>query len=532
MTTASVGSLRPETGHYPITGRRSKSKLDKVVPKLVPPASLEALIAPLRCKFPSKASFDLFREMFLGQVFCCLQGPATVTGLITAAGHAHDGDWARYHEFFSRVDWSPDELGLVLAEMVLKYLQPEGVVRVVGDGTFWRRYGKHLAEAHYQHDPHRDSGVKGKRTAYGHGWVVLGLLVKVPGVERRVCLPILFRLAKKPSDGPVAGVTARASVGEQQSQDAAPTCSEMAEEMLNLLVKSFPDREFQLAVDAGFTVKGLHGERVTVITRTQKNASFREPTPPPTPPPTGRRGPGRPPTKRQGAKLPSLQEIALDDERWPWRELRDGAMVKHFDCVRPGSLGDKLVRVVIVHEPDEEENGDKQMIDKLFEDATCTSEKKPAEEKSAFTLALLCTNTRYSPEQIRAGYGERWGFETCMQEGKYVLGVGQQQSRLLHAVERAVPFGFLVQTLVTLWHATTCEPERAAERAKENAPSWYNLKVGVSLADMLVSFRAEALSESFQQFMLAAGTSRPADNPARELLKAHPPWLAVAFQYA
>ena len=49
----------------------------------------------------------------------------------------------RAHSFFSRARWSPDELGLAAARLVVALLVPAGEPVVVAiDGTLFRRRGK------------------------------------------------------------------------------------------------------------------------------------------------------------------------------------------------------------------------------------------------------------------------------------------------------------------------------------------------------------------------------------------------------
>ena len=52
-----------------------------------------------------------------------------------------------------------------------------------------------------------------------------------------------------------------------------------------------------------------------------------------------------------------------------------------------------------------------------------------------------------------ARYAHRWPIETAIAAGKQLLGIGQARNRLRRAVERTVPFEFIVYSLVIIWYA-------------------------------------------------------------------------------
>ena len=51
-----------------------------------------------------------------------------------------------------------------------------------------------------------------------------------------------------------------------------------------------------------------------------------------------------------------------------------------------------------------------------------------------------------------ARYTDRWPIETAIAAGKQLLGIGQARNRLQRAVERTVPLGFCVYSLVIVWY--------------------------------------------------------------------------------
>ena len=88
--------------------------------------------------------------------------------------------------------WDPDVLGLAVARLIVKYLLSEGDPLIVAvDGTFFRRWGKRVAEARWAYD---GAAQGGKKTAFGNTWVIAALVVSCPCCPSPVALPVLFRL--------------------------------------------------------------------------------------------------------------------------------------------------------------------------------------------------------------------------------------------------------------------------------------------------------------------------------------------------
>jgi hypothetical protein len=70
-------------------------------------------------------------------------GRRTVCGMLVGAGLS--GSWShhRAHKFFSAARWSPEDLGVLLARLVVRLLLPaDSAVSVVIDDTLFRRTGK------------------------------------------------------------------------------------------------------------------------------------------------------------------------------------------------------------------------------------------------------------------------------------------------------------------------------------------------------------------------------------------------------
>ncbi len=89
-----------------------------------------------------------------------------------------------------------------------------------------------------------------------------------------------------------------------------------------------------------------------------------------------------------------------------------------------------------------------------------------------------------------------WAIEPSNAAGKQFLGVGDACNRTQKAVERTVPFGFLVQTLLITWYArSACDPADVSRR-RQLCP-WYTAKTTPSTGDMLARLRRELLAARF-----------------------------------
>ena len=115
----------------------------------------------------------------------------TVTEVIRAAGAVGHKHISSYHRFFSRARWATDEVGLILAGLVIRTLAPSGTIRLVVDDTLGRHTGKRIAAASMHRDPLLSTGRR-PFFHWGHIWVVL--CIEVDLFDKSWALPVLFRL--------------------------------------------------------------------------------------------------------------------------------------------------------------------------------------------------------------------------------------------------------------------------------------------------------------------------------------------------
>jgi hypothetical protein len=111
--------------------------------------------------------------------------------MLTGAGLARSWSRDRVHRFFAKAVWSIDTLGLVVLDPVVTHLlDPDVPVGLAVDDTAHRRRGKKVHGAGWIHD---GSAPSRNKLAFGHRWVVVGVVLRLPFLTRPVCLPVACR---------------------------------------------------------------------------------------------------------------------------------------------------------------------------------------------------------------------------------------------------------------------------------------------------------------------------------------------------
>ena len=101
--------------------------------------------------------------------------PAMVIGLIAA----------------TTARWQVDQIGLTLFDLVLNHFVADGAyVPLAVDDTAHRRRGRKVHGAGWIHD---GSAPARNKLAFGHRWVVVGVIVRPSFLSRPLCLPVLCR---------------------------------------------------------------------------------------------------------------------------------------------------------------------------------------------------------------------------------------------------------------------------------------------------------------------------------------------------
>jgi DDE superfamily endonuclease len=418
------------------------------------PPSLARLLAGLRPCFTAP-TFTTFCALVCGML--AQTGRRTVCGMLTGSGLA--GSWShhRAHKFFSAARWSTDQLGLLLAQLVVSLLLPaDAAVSVVVDDTLFARTGKKVWAAGWFHD----GSAKGpKAVGFGNNWVVLGIVVSLPMLTRPVCLPVAARLVRKNT---VSGSRLW-----------------LARQMVCALAGALPGRQVHVVADAAYAGKELRGlpRQVSWTTRLRKDAALYAPPPPR----TGRRG--RPAQK--GKKLPKLADLARTATFTPTAVRRYGAdatvYTASLSCLWYSVFGPQPVTVLLVRE-----DGSSRCYD----------------------LALVTTDRPASAVQVVQRYAARWSVEVAIEDAKQLVGVGEAHNRTARAVERTVPFGLACLTLAVCWYATAGHQPADVTDRQARQP-WYRTKTNPSTSDMLAKLRRVIIAARFR--LARPGQPSPAE---------------------
>lgn len=399
------------------------------------------LLQPLSCVMTCP-TFDSFVTVLTGWAFARRR---TITGMIIAADAMGEGfkHHSAYHRLFAAARWSLDELGLAVFGLILPLL--DGITLLAVDDTLARKRGLKVFGVGMHHDPLLSTR-KTALTHWGHCWVVLGVLLKLPFCgERWFCLPVLFRLyvPKK-----VAG----------HKRLAYRTKPELAVEMLRVLCGRHESRHFHAVGDSAYGGKSvllnLPGN-CDLTSRLKMDARLYDA-------PVNRpsRKSGRP--RKRGVRLPTPEAMLAQRCRHLTLDIygrKDKSRVA--ECVaRCYAAPARPLRVVAV--------------DPL------TGGRKPQ--------AFFSTCPDDTAEAVLTRYAARWSMEVTNHDAKGQLGFEEPQGWTRRAVQRTAPIAMLLYSLVVLWFSG--EGHRHYEPPHR---PWYPGKTQASFADMLATLRCRSV---------------------------------------
>jgi hypothetical protein len=191
---------------------------------------------------PVFSSPTYHRFLLLGLAAILTTGRRTVTNLLRTVRYQAQGHASSYHRVFSQRRWSTWALARALIAFLLDHVVPPGPVLLAGDDTVTEHPGPKV----FGKGRHRD-GVRSTHsyTAYrwGHKWVVIAMLLKLPVATRPWALPILVALYRPPEWDRVHGTRHR-------------TPAHLARLLLARLIRWFPHRHFIFVGDTGYGTSG------------------------------------------------------------------------------------------------------------------------------------------------------------------------------------------------------------------------------------------------------------------------------------
>lgn len=387
-------------------------------------------------------SFHNFLIIVTGWVFARRR---TVTGMLTAAGVAGKRHHAAFHRLFATARWSLDALGLAVFRLLEPWLGQDAIFLAVDD-TLARKRGRKVFGVGMHHDPILSS--RGMAiTNWGHSWVVLGVIVRLPlWPERALCLPILFRMY----------------LNQDASARARRRCHtrpELAVEMLEVLCNHRKNRRFHVLADSAYGGQSVLCHlpaNCDLTSRLVMNARLHE-APPPRKPGTN----GRP--RKRGVRLPTPAQMLqarsqrLQLDVYGRRDRVRAAST--IACVY--AAPSRLLRIVAV-EP-----------------------LSGGREKQAF----YSTCSSATAGDVLTWYAWRWSIEVAFHDSKQHLGFEEPQGWSRNAAQRTAPVAMLLYSLIVYWFAT-----EGHRHWRPQATSWY-IKPRASFGDMLATLRRETLRE-------------------------------------
>jgi DDE superfamily endonuclease len=372
----------------------------------------------------------------------------TITGMLVSAGVAGTRHHSAFHRVFAAARWSLDRLGLAVFELILPWVTP-GVIRLSLDDTLARKRGLKVYGVGMHHDPLLSSR-KLAVTSWGHSWVVLAVVVRLPFCKDRVfSLPVLFRLY----------LNHKAATRWKATHRSRP---ELAVQLLELLCPRYPNRRFHLVADTtygGQSVLVHLPHNCDLTSRLPLNARLYQA---PSPRQPGQKG--RP--RKRGPRLPTPQQMLRQRATHVTLQIygrRDKVRLVHCQA-RWHDVPDRALQVVVV-EP-------------------LTGGRPPQ--------AFYCTQADMPAVEVLTGYAERWSIEEANQGSKVHLGFEEPQGWSRLAVKRTAPMAMLLYSLIVLWFAQVGHRfYQAPDRP------WFRSKRRPSFADMLATLKRESLRARF-----------------------------------
>lgn len=374
--------------------------------------ALTALLATLQVLQPelTRPAFARLTVIFAGWILT--DGPHAVTQALVFTGVAERRHHEGYHRFFSRGTWSPDALGR-LVFVALKELVGDAPLRVAIDDTLCTHKGPEVFGLGSHIDPVRSTR-RHRSFAFGHVWVVLAVLVKVPFSSRTWALPVLLRLYRNEADS-----RRRGEVHRKKTQ--------LAREMVDLLLDWHPGR-LVVCADSAYScdtvLRGLPERAVfvgamrpdAVLTRAPKIRRRARKT-------------GRPLTR--GIAVPKPEQI-LRSSRFPW-STATLTLYRRVQTVRFKTVRAQWYRATAAREL-------------LIVIVEVTGGKIPCR-------VFFSTDVSFTPVQVIESYERRWAIEVTFRDLKQLLGFGQSQARKREAVLRTTPMMGLSFSLLVVWYA-------------------------------------------------------------------------------
>jgi hypothetical protein len=395
----------------------------------------------------TKPSFELFKALAIG--WLTTPGRKTITNVVRTMGSTATRSHDAYQNFFSENKWTMKAISEKLFALLLVKLLPTGVIRLGGDDTLAKHFGRKIFGIGIFRDPVRSTDWHTSFTL-AHNWVILYVLFKVPFVEFTwVAFPVCSRL--RPKHEPENKKHQSKKRKKHTAAKIDKTMVVLMKEMIEQIVSLAPHRQFVFVTDAGYaTLLGQLPKQTTIVSRIRKDAKlFDLPTTIP-----HKRGPH----PKKGKLLPSPEQKTASATWEPVEVVIYGSRLTLSVCSYVALwyhvCKDQPIRIVIVRDP-----------------------KGKYKDQFFFTQDL-----NMPLADVLEIIASRWSVETAHRELKQYLGMEQPQARLEQAVTRQAPFVMLLLSLIKLWYLTE---GYLVDSFRDVKDPWYIHKNGLPLSDIL-----------------------------------------------
>lgn len=389
----------------------------------------------------TSCSLNRLTEILVARIITI--GKTTITNLSRVFGFdPYNSPW---HHLFSRYRISLWSLSFVLIRLIQKTLIVDGQPLVFAvDDTTCLHNGKHV----FGKAKHRDAARSSHSVTtllWGHKWVVLSIIIKLPYSTRDWALPVAIALC-------------RSSDLNRANNQRHKTPAHIARLMIAKIRRRFSDVSFIIVGDQGFgqhaSAKAFSKPNLSIVSKFYPDAVLHEA------PHAKRPGQmGRPRIK--GLKLKKPMTVVSESKpsqanvSWYGGSLRNVELVSGTGFWYRQTNGIVEVRWVYVRD-------------------------KTGTHRDEY---LYSTNMKLTPEQIVSIYTRRWAIEVTFQECKEHLQLEKTRVWCKNSVLTLMPLIFgCYSVIVLLYHENN---KRFAECKTIQWPK----KTNVTFSNMLLSIR-------------------------------------------
>ena len=449
--------------------------------RLAIPRAAEPLVRDLAAAF-TRPTLGRFLVLMCGLIVT--MGRRTVSHTLVSIMPLMHGHWCDYHRVYSWARIRMWELSAALVRQVIALVPSHAPIVLIADETVDGKEGNHVWGKGTHRDPIRSSRKK-DQVKFGHQWLVLCVLVWLPGIARAWALPVMCGLCISPK---VAG-----KVGRRPK-----VASQLTRQMLILLMRRLPGRRFILLGDYKVVTHKTacfahrHAGQVTVVGRLRGDANLYDP-------PRPRRHGGK--RFKKGRKLPS-----------PARQVKRHRP-RREEVAWYGSS-----RRVVAHVSQTALWFNKHSTHTVPIRWVCVqADPGGGVKRNDYSDYFYSTDTTLPAARIIELYALRWNIEVTFEEARALLGLETTRHWCRRSVLRVTPILFGLFTAVTLlWHRL---PEGKKRRLLSQTPCYR--KTAATFADALFAVRRELWQHCLLRHHAATRCLGSLPRPLRETLLWH-----------